>query len=75
MAGYLNTTLTDTENDRRGTEIAAALTEELLKDMASHFLPRQRRWGREQRTWRMVREGKVVRFRTDYILGKDRHLF
>ena len=42
----MNTTLTDPENDRRGTEIAAALTEELLEDMAAHFLLRQRRWGR-----------------------------
>ena len=43
--------------------------------MAAHFLPRQRRWGRECRTWSMVREGKLVRSRTDYILGTDRHLF
>ena len=75
VAGDLNTTLTDPKNDRRGTEIAAALTEEGLEDMAVHFLPRQRRWGRERRTWSMVQEGKVVRSRTDYILGTDRRLF
>ena len=50
MAGDLNTTLTEQENDRRGTYIAAALTEEVLKDMATHFLPRQRKWCRERRT-------------------------
>ena len=43
--------------------------------MAAHLLPRQRRWGRERRTWRMVREGKVVRSWTDYILGTDQSLF
>ena len=43
--------------------------------MAAHFLPCQRRWGQERRTWSMVREGKVVRSRTDYILGTDRSLF
>ena len=43
--------------------------------MAAYFLPRQRRWGRERLTWSMVREGKVVRYRTDYILGTDRSLF
>ena len=75
MAGDLNTTLTEPENDRRGTEIAAALTEEGLEDMAAHFLPRQRKWGREKRTWSMVSEGKVVWSRTDYILGTDRRLF
>ena len=75
VAGDLNTTLDDPENDRRGTEIVAALTEAVLEDMTAHFLPRRRRCGRERRTWNMVREGKVVRSRTDYILGKDRSLF
>ena len=35
----LNTALDDPENDRRGTEITAALTEEGLEDMTVHFLP------------------------------------
>ena len=43
--------------------------------MTSHLLPRKRRWGRERRTWIMVREGKVVRSRTDYLLRTDRSLF
>ena len=55
VAEYLNTTLMEPENDRNGTDIAAALTEEVLKDMATHFLPLQRKWGRERRTWSMVR--------------------
>ena len=56
-------------------EIAAALTEAGLKDMTAHFLPHQCRWGRERRTWSMVREGKVVQYQTDYILEIDRCLF
>ena len=75
VAGDLNSTLADPENDGRGTEIAAALTEAGLEDMAAHFLPRQRRWRRERWTWSMVQEGKVVRYRTDYILGTDQSLF
>ena len=55
VAGYLNTTLSDPENDGRGTEKTAALTEAGLKDMAAHFLLRQHRWVRERRTWSMVR--------------------
>ena len=43
--------------------------------MAAHFLPRQRKWGREQKKWSMVMEGKVVWSRTDYILGTDRRIF
>ena len=63
------------DGDRRGAEISAALTEAGFEDMATHFLPRKRRWGRERRTWAMVRGGKAVRSRTDYILGIDRRLF
>ena len=74
MAGELNTALDDPENDRRGTEIASALTEAGLEDMTAHFLPWRRRWGQERRTWSMVQEGKVVRSRTDYILGTDQIL-
>ena len=75
VVGDLNTMLTEPEKERRGTDIAAALVEEGLKNMATHFLPCQRKWGRERRTWSMVRKGKVVRSRTDYILGTDRCLF
>ena len=46
-----------------------------VEDMTSHFLPRRRRWGWERRTWSMVREGKVVRSRTDYILGTYQSIF
>ena len=54
VAGDLNTDLGEVDGDRRGAEILAALTEAGLEDMASHFMPRRRRWGREQRTWAMV---------------------
>ena len=75
VAGDLNTDLGDTENERSGSEIAAAMTESGVEDMTAHFLPRKRKWGRELRTWSMVREGKVVRSRTDYLLGTDKSLF
>ena len=75
VAGDLNTDLGDMACDGRGTEITAAITEEGLEDMTAHFLPRKRKWGREQRTWSMVRGGKAIRSRTDYILGTDRSLF
>ena len=75
MAGDLNTDLGDMECDMRGTEIAVAITEAGLEDMMAHFLPRKRKWGREWRTWSMVRGGKALRSRTDYLLGTDRSLF
>ena len=75
VAGDLNTTLTEPEKYRKGTDIAAALTAEGLEDMATHFLLRQSTWGRERSIWSMVREGKVVRSWIYYILGTDRRLF
>ena len=75
VAGDLNKTLTEPENNKRGTDIVAALTVEGLEDMATYFLPLRRTWGRENRTRSMVREGKVVRSWTDYILGIDCPLF
>ena len=75
LAGDLNTDLDEPENDSRGTEIAAALTKAGLEEMAAHFLPCQRIWGRERRTWSMVREGKLVQSWTDYILGTYQSLF
>ena len=45
VAGDLNTYLGEVDGDRRGTEISAALMAAGLEDMATHFMPRQRRWG------------------------------
>ena len=75
VVGDLNKTLDDPESDRSGTEIASALMEAGLEDMAAHFLPRWCRWGQERRRWSMAREGNVVRSRTEYILGTDRSVF
>ena len=75
VAGDLNTDLGATDNDRRGSETATTLTEAGVKDMLAHSLPRKRLWGRERRTWSMVREGRVVRSRKDYLLETDRSLF
>ena len=72
VAGYFNTYLGEMASDGRGTDIAAALTEAGLEDMTAHFLPRNRRWGRERRTWSMVREGKVIRSRTATFLKRLR---
>ena len=61
VAGDLNTDLRDMACNGRGTEIAAAITEAGIEDMTAQFLPRRRRWGRERRTWAMVRGGKTIR--------------
>ena len=39
--------------------------------MTAHFFPRKQLWGMERRTWSMVREGRVIRSQTEYLLGTD----
>ena len=75
VAGDLNTNLASPEGDWIGEDIAATIATEGLEDMAQHFIPRVRRWCRDRRTWEMLRRGREVRSRTDYILGTDRRLF
>ena len=43
VTGDLNTDLGDAESDKRGLEIAAAMTEAGVEDMTAHFLPRKRK--------------------------------
>ena len=75
VAGDLNANLAAPEGDRRAEDIRTTIAAEGLEDMAQHFLPRERRWCRDQRTWGMLWNGREVRSQTDYILRTDRHLF
>ena len=40
VSGDLNTDLEDSESDKRGSEIAAAMTEAGVEEMTVHLLPR-----------------------------------
>ena len=75
VAGDFNVNLLEPEGDRKGEYITAAMATEGLEDMSVHFFPRRGSWCRYGRTWSMIREGREVRSRTDYILGTDRRLF
>ena len=75
VTGDLNINFAAPEGDQREEDITATLATEGLEDMAPYFLPRRRHWCRDRRTWCMLRKGREVRSRTDYILGTDRHLF
>ena len=70
VVGDLNTNLAAPEGDRREEDIAATIVTEGLENMAQNFLPRERWWCRDWRTWGMLRKGREVRSRTDYILGQ-----
>ena len=75
VAGDFNVDLASPEGYRRAEDIVTSLATEGLEDMAWHFLPQENRWCRDRRTWGMIRKGREVRSRTDYILGTDRRLF
>ena len=75
VAGYSNVKLSEPEGDRRGEDIAAAMATEGIKDISAHFLLHQRSWCRDGRIWSMIRLGREVRSRTDYILGTYCRLF
>ena len=75
VTGDFSVYLASPEGYRRAEEIATSLATEGLEDMARHFLPWESRWCRDRRTWGMIRKGREVRSRTEYILGTDRRLF
>ena len=75
VAGDFNADLATQEGDRRAEASATSLATEGLEDMARNFLPRDRRWCRDRRTWGMLLKVREVRSRTDHILGMDSRLF
>ena len=75
VAGDLNINLESPEGYRREEGITTTIETEGLEDMAQHFLPRERWWFQDRRTWGMLRKRREVRSWMYYILGTDRLLF
>ena len=59
----------------RDKKITVAVVKAGLEDLAVHFFPQRRTWCRDQRMWGSVRQWRVVRSWTDYILGSDHRIF
>ena len=72
---YFNADLARPERAEQDKEIAADLVASGLEDMSDHFLPRRLPWCQDGRTWSMVRLGREVWYRTDYILETECSLF
>jgi hypothetical protein len=72
LIGDLNANLADPESARAG-EIADTLAAHGLEDMFGHFRPR--RPYRDGHTWSMLRQGRLITSRCDYLLGVDRRTF
>ena len=60
VAGDFNADIAAPEGDQRAENIVTELATAGLEDMARHFLPREKRWCRDRRTWGMRRKGQVV---------------
>ena len=54
VVGDFNVNFAESEGDRRGDDIAAALATEGLEDMSENFLPRRRPWCQDGRMWSMI---------------------
>ena len=54
VTGYFNVDLSTSEGDKRAEDIATTLVTEGLEDMARHFLPKESRRCRDQRTGGML---------------------
>ena len=46
-----------------------------LEDLVGNFPPRRRTCFRDRQMWEMVRQGRVVRYRMDYLLGSNFRIF
>ena len=75
VAGDFNVDIAAPEGNWRAEDIATELATAGLEDMARHFLTWEKRWCQDRQTWGMLRKGREVQSRTDYILGTDRRLF
>ena len=75
MVGGFNADLAETEVNARDEDISESVVTELLEYMPLHFLLCHIPWVRDIQTWGMIRQGREVWSRTDYILVTDCHLF
>ena len=75
VVGDFNMELEKTVGRGRDKEIASAVAMEGLEDITGHLLLQWRVWCKDWRTWVMVRQGMVVRYQMDYIMGSYRQIF
>ena len=75
VAGDFNVDLEGTDIQGRDEEIVAPIATACLEYLLGHFLPRQRVWCKDWRTRTMVRHGRVVWSRMNYILVSDQQIF
>ena len=75
VSGDLKVDLYKTGGQVWDEEIAAVVVMAGLEYFAGNILLLRRSYCKDQRTWVVVRQGRVVRSRTDHILGSNRWIF
>lgn len=73
LLGDLNVSLSDPPSGDRSIQIVTMLANHGLIDMLPHF--GQRRSHAGLKTWRQIRNGRLVTARCDYLLASDRRIF
>ena len=74
VVGYFNTNLFAPEWQARDEDIAAVMAAAGTEDLSGHFLPLQKPWLTDSRTWCMCRGGHEVHSWTKYIMDIDQYL-
>ena len=75
VAGDLNVDIERTVGRGQDEDIATAVATAGLEDILAHFLLQRRAWNRDRRMWAVMKQGREVRSRTDYILRSDHWIF
>ena len=75
MFGVFNAYLARSKGAERDKDIELVLEAAKLEDLLVHFPTHQCLWCQYGRTWIMVRLGREVWSRTDYIIGMDQYIF
>ena len=75
VVGDLNVDLGNAGRRGRYEDIMAAMATAVLEDLAGNFLLRRWTWCWDWRMWATRRQRRVVRSRTNCILGSDRPIF
>ena len=70
-----NTYIATSEGSNQKEEIVVANATTRLEVMSAYFLLYRKYWAWDGRIWCMLRLGREVRSRTDYIMGTDIRLF
>ena len=75
LDGDFNADLSELEENAQNEVTTVALDTSGLEDMVVHFLPQNKSWERDGRTWIMLRGSRDMKYHTYYLTGTDPYIF